>query len=222
MKSKKILAVIPARKNSIRIKNKNTKKFNKKSLVEFSVQSSIKSKYITNTCISSDCKRVHKISKKYPVKFISRPRSLSGGKIMPDAAMIHAVKSYKKKFDYVVMLQPTSPLRNTKHIDEAITKIIKEKSDSLLSVFETHGFLWKRKNKEYVPENYKFSKRPRSQDLKQYQENGAIYITKTKTLFKSKNRLGGKISIYKMSFWDSFDINTLEDFIKVEKIIRKN
>lgn len=220
MKSIKILSVIPARKNSLRVKNKNTKKFNNKSLVELAITSSIRSKYINETCISSDCKQVYKISKKFPVKFVMRPKNLSGKKIMPDAAVIHAIKSYKKKFDYIIMLQPTSPLRKTNHIDNAIKKIIKEKSDSLLSVFETHAFLWEKKDKNFISKNYKLNKRPRSQEYKKYQENGAIYVTKTKTFLKFKNRIGGRISIYKMSFWDSFDINSKEDFNKVEKLAK--
>ena len=149
-----------------------------------------------------------------------RPKNLSGKKIMPDAAVIHAIKSYKKKFDYIIMLQPTSPLRKTNHIDNAIKKIIKEKSDSLLSVFETHAFLWEKKDKNFISKNYKLNKRPRSQEYKKYQENGAIYVTKTKTFLKFKNRIGGRISIYKMSFWDSFDINSKEDFNKVEKLAK--
>ena len=63
-------------------------------------------------------------------------------------------------------------------------------------------------------------KRPRSQNMSQFQENGAIYITKPKIYFLNKNRLGGKISLFPMKFWNSFDINDLEDFRYVERIYK--
>ena len=141
---------------------------------------------------------------------------------MPDAAIMHAYKKIGQNYDYIAMLQPTSPLRTTKDIDDSIKKIILEKSDSLLSVFKSHSFLWKKKKSKYLSSNYNYLKRPRSQKMSQYQENGAIYITKPKIYQSNKNRLGGKISLYEMSFWKSFDINSLEDFQYVEKIYKNN
>ena len=148
--------------------------------------------------------------------------NLSNSSIMPDAAVIHACKNIKKNFDYILMLQPTSPLRTTKDIDNSIKKIIFEKGDSLLSVFKCHSFIWENRKNLFKPKNYNFLKRPRSQSMTQFQENGAIYITKPRIYKMNKNRLGGKISYYEMSYWKSFDINSLEDFIRVEKLYSEN
>ena len=72
-----------------------------------------------------------------------------------------------------------------------------------------------------MPINYKLNKRPRSQDTKFYEENGAIYITKPKILTKKNNRLGGKILVYIMNKNDSNDIDNLDDFNIAEKLLKK-
>jgi len=219
---KKIVAIIPAKNNSLRVTRKNTRKFDKISLVEIAIKTAIKSKLINEVVVTSESKEILNFRRKYPIKFIERPKKLSSNTIMPDASIIHCYKKLKKTYDYIVMLQPTSPLRTTNDIDHAIKQIILEKSDSLLSVFESHSFLWKKIKKNSIPINYHYLKRPRSQNMTQFQENGAIYITKPKIYFSNKNRLGGKISLFLMKFWNSFDINSLEDFQHVEKIYKNN
>ena len=61
-----------------------------------------------------------------------------------------------------------------------------------------------------------------TQHAKQYQENGSIYITKPDILIKKRNRLGKKISIFEMSFWNSIDIDNIEDFKIAELVMKKN
>ena len=78
------------------------------------------------------------------LKTILRPKSLSGNVIMPDKAVKHAYLRLKKKFDFIVMLQPTSPLRTHEDIDNAIETIIENKSNSLFSSYLETGLIWKR------------------------------------------------------------------------------
>ena len=216
----KILAIIPARGNSTRVKNKNIKSIAGKPLIAWTIESALRSKFINEVYVSSDSKKILAISKKFNAQTIVRRKKLSGSIIMPDAAIKHAYLKIRKKFDYIVMLQATSPLRVSKQIDAAIKHIIKKKGDSLLSVFKSHSFLWKRNKNSFLPINYKINKRPRSQDTEFYRENGAIYITKPKILIKKNNRLGGKILIYKMNKIDSTDIDNLEDFKVTENILK--
>ena len=121
--------------------------------------------------------------------------------------------------DYVVLLQPTSPIRLSADIDQAIRKIIDDKADSLISVRENSSFFW---SKENEPLNYDYQKRPRRQD-KQWEliENGSIYITKREILVNEKNRIGGRILTYLMPEWASFEIDTAFDFDLIEFIARK-
>ncbi len=216
----KVVAIIPARGGSKRIKNKNIKIFNKKPLVAWTIESALKSKLINEIYLTSDDDKILKIAKKYNIRTIKRPKKLSNNIINIDQALRHTYLKTKNKFDYIVTLQPTIPLRTSKDIDGSINKILRDKSDSLLTVFKRHSFFWKKSGRYYKPENYKFNNRPRSQDVEHYQENGAVYVTKPKILTKTHNRLGGKISIYIMDYWSSIDIDDNEDFKFVEKLLK--
>ena len=132
--------------------------------------------------------------------------------------MIHAAEVLKWDFDYMVLLQPTSPLRYPKQIDEAIETIVKENADSLLSVYINNRFIWDKNG----PLNYDVFRRPRRQDKKwEYVENGSIYITSKEVLRKYKNRLGGKIAFYIMPAWMSYEIDDPEDIEIVEFMFAK-
>ncbi len=216
----KILAIIPARGESTRIKNKNIKIFNKKPLIAWTIKAALQSKFIDDVYVTSENENILKLSKKYLAKTIKRPKILSNSIIMPEEAIKHAYLKINKNYDYIVILQPTSPLRTVKDIDGAVNKIIKKKADSLLSVFKAHAFLWKKSRNYYISTNYDYNKRPRSQESELFQENGAIYITKPKILLKKNNRLGGKIATYCQDFWKSIDIDNLEDF-RVAEILQK-
>tara|TARA_S200000501_G_scaffold359327_1_gene385083 strand:+ start:496 stop:1158 length:663 start_codon:yes stop_codon:yes gene_type:complete len=216
----KILAIIPARGGSKRLKNKNIKIFNKKPLIASTIEIAQKSKFINEIYLTSDDNKILKIGKRYKIKTIKRPKKFSNDTINVDVSLRHAYLKYKKKFDYIVTLQPTIPLRTIQDIDASINKIINDKADSLLTVFKRHSFFWEKSGRYYRPINYSFKKRPRSQDVEHYQENGAVYVTKPEILINSYNRLGGKISIYIMNFWKSFDIDDIEDFKYVEKLLK--
>ena len=143
----KIIAIIPARGDSTRIKNKNIKNFNKKPLIVWTIEAALRSKLIKDVYVTSENDKILNLSKKYLAKTIKRPKKLSNNKIHIDEAIRHAYLKVNKSYDYIVALQPTSPLRTTKNIDEAIEMIKKEKADSLISVFKTHQFLWKKEKK---------------------------------------------------------------------------
>ena len=216
---KNIVAIIPARSGSKRIKNKNIKKIFNKPLLVWTILAAKKSKLIDEIYLTSDDNKILNIGKKYGINCIVRPKNLSNNIVMPDAAVLHAFKKVGKTFDYIVTLQPTSPLRKATDIDHAINKIIKNNGDSLLSAFKTHSFIWK-KIKNIYKSNYNIYKRPRSQDFERYQENGSIYITKPKIFIKNKNRLGGKIIISEMDRYTSLYIDTIEDFKVAELMLR--
>jgi CMP-N,N'-diacetyllegionaminic acid synthase len=215
------LAIIPARGNSKRIKDKNIRIFNGKPLIYWTIVAALKSKFIDEVYVTSDDKRILEISNQYAANTITRPKKLSGPVIHGDIAMKHAYLKINKKFDYIIMLQPTCPLRTSKNIDEAIKIILNKNYDSLLSVNLDTSFIWKKEKNFYKSINYNFRQRPRKQDVKFYKENGAIYITKTKILLKNNNRLGGKIGIYNMKYEVSVDIDTLSDF-KIAEYYFKN
>ena len=127
-----------------------------------------------------------------------------------------------KKFDNIVLLQPTSPLRKYNDIDNAIKKFINNKADSLFSCVDIHPYIWRYKNSNMIPLNYRLFKRQNRQNMPQALiENGSIYVTKKKIYKINKNRLGGKIGYIEFDEKYSHEIDTELDFEFLE-ILAKN
>jgi N-acylneuraminate cytidylyltransferase len=221
-KGKYIVSVIPARGGSKGIPRKNLKKILGKPLIFHSIMQSLASHYIDQTIVSTEDTEIAKVSKKYGAKILLRPKELATDLTSTESVLINVLEQLTQENlepDYIVLLQPTSPIRRPKDIDLAIEMLIDNSGDSLLSVRENRSFLWYR---ECKPVNYDYRVRPRRQD-KQWElvENGSIYITKRELLLKEKNRLGGNIISYIMPDWASFEIDTPFDFELVEYIFRK-
>ncbi len=123
--------------------------------------------------------------------------------------------------DLIILLQNTSPLRTSKHINHAIEFFIKNEYDSIFSGYFSHNMIWQIKNKSLHPLNYNPQKRQNRQDMKnQFVENGAIYITKNSSFIESKCRVSGNIGIFKMSEDESKEIDSEYDLILVEQILK--
>ena len=230
-----IMALIPARTGSKSIKNKNLIKINKKHLIYFPIQTAKKSKYINKIIVTTDSKKIKKVSERYKaeVPFL-RPKKISQQYSLDIEYIKHALKSLKKINyipDIIVILKPTTPFRDVKIIDEAIKKFIKSKKDSLRSVSiakETPYKMW-RKSKDFISplmgfKNIKYSNFPRQKLEKIYWQNGYIDIFKPSTVFKYNNELGKKIlffeiktKIFEVDY--KYQIKELQKYSKKFKII---
>ena len=138
MNKPSFISVILARGGSKGILNKNLKLVNSEPLIHWSLIASLNSKYIAETFVSSDSKDILSCAKSRRAKIIKRPKYLSQDSTSSADSLEHAIKKISEHFKpkYIVLLQPTSPLRTSKHIDEACLKIHKEKTNSLISVCE--------------------------------------------------------------------------------------
>ena len=217
----KILAFIPARGGSKGIPNKNIKLFNGKPLIEWTIKSALKSKLINKVIVSSDSKKILSLSKKFGADVILRPKNISGDSATTESAIMHYIKNTKESFDTIVLLSPTSPLRKKKDIDNAIKEFRSKKLDSCFSASKLLDFLiWKlNKKKKYESINYDFQNRGIRQKRElNYVENGSIYVFKTKLIKYYNNRMAGKIGIYLMNLWQSFEIDEKDDWKLLETI----
>ena len=135
-KNKTFLGIITARENSKRLKRKNLRQILRKPLIFFTINSAKNSNFLDRFIISSESKNILKVAKKFncEIPFI-RPKHLSKDNVGATEVVYHAITAIKKKYDYVVLLQPTSPLRDSNDIDEAIVEIINKKAVSLFSVY---------------------------------------------------------------------------------------
>jgi N-acylneuraminate cytidylyltransferase len=219
------VAIIPARKGSKRLKNKNLKKINKKNLLSYTLTAALKSKKISKIVISTDINKYLNY-KHNKIITIKRPKYLAGDECSTELVMLHAInylEKEKKKIINFILLQPTSPFRDYEDINKAILKFEKKKYDSLLSAYEEKLCLWKKNNKIFIPKNYNINSYKKIGG--QFQpleiiENGAIYIFKIKKFKSTKNRLFGRIGIFVMSKVKSLEIDDIED-LKLARLIAK-
>lgn len=228
IKNKRILGIIPARAGSKGIKNKNIIDLCGKPLIAYSIEEGNKSKYIDKLIVSTDGEEITKVAKKYngEVPFI-RPKELAEDNTKTIDVMIHAIDFLKKNgevYDYVVLLQPTQPLRKWWQIDEAIEKIINENGEGLVSVCEVkeHPVLVRRINKEGFLENLlEGSSTIRRQDMGMYYKvNGVIYINKINKNLNANTSLNDNKIPYVMRREDSIDIDEVMDLKIAEAYIK--
>ncbi len=193
-------------------------------MVTYTIQAALRSKYLTRVILSTDDEEIAKIAREFGAQVIMRPAELAIDTAPTSPVLEHAVRHLEEtenyKADVVALLQPTSPLRNSQHIDQALEIFFKERYDSLLSVCSSHNFLWRVSERGPYPLNYDFKARPRRQDRDpEYRENGAIYLTRHETLISEHNHLAGKIGLYIMPEEDSQEIDTEFDFWLCEQIM---
>lgn len=223
-KNETFLALILARGGSKRLPKKNVMKLCGKPLISWTIEAALNSKYIDKLVVSSDDDKIINISKKYKVQTIKRPDKFAKDNSKPFEAIKHALQ-FLDNYDFVILLQPTSPLRNHRHIDKSIEFLNKKKSDSVISVCENYektirgNFLPKdmSMSKFFFKENFR---KNHSLINKRFSVNGAIYICKTEKLLKEKSFfLKENIFAYEMNKRSSVDIDEKIDFKKAELIL---
>lgn len=224
---KSFLAIIPARGGSKRLPRKNVLNLAGKPLIAWTIESGLKSRYIDKVVVSSDDDEIIKISQNYGSEIIRRPVELASDTATTFDAIRHAIENTESEYDYTVLLQPTSPLRDEKHIDEAIELLMLKNADAVISVSEMdHNPLWS----NTLPEDGDMSrflrdgiKNKRSQDLeKYYRLNGAIYICKTERLLEEKTFfIKDNIVAFRMVVEASVDIDKAIDFKLASLLITK-
>ena len=231
----KVLGVITARGGSKGIPGKNIKPLLGKPLIAYTIEAAQKSNALDRLILSTDDPAIAEVAKKYgcEVPFL-RPKELAEDKSAHLPVMQHAVKWLKENEnyvpDYVMILQPTSPLRQPEHIKEAVDLISKTGVDSVLSVSE-------------VPENFNSNKTmtvnndgilrllnsnpvykriARRQDLpREYWSVGSVYLFKTDLLFGAEpNFYGEKTIPLIIDKKYVVDINVPEDWEQAEKAMR--
>ena len=218
---KKLLALIPARGGSKRLPRKNILDFVGKPLIAWTIEAALNSKYIDRVVVSTDDKEIAGISKKYgaDVPFM-RPVALAEDDASSIDTILHSLNLLsiqEGEYEYLMLLQPTSPLRTFEHINEAVDLFIEKKANGVVGVTEvSHPVEWMNIiPKDLSMDNFlsKEIEGMRSQDFeKRYRINGAIYLCKTinivkeKTLFLRKNMFA-----MKMDKFSSVDIDTAED-----------
>ena len=169
-------ALIPARAQSKRFPGKNLTIFLDIPLIAHSIKYALAQKEIDRVIVSTDCPDIKSIALKYGAEVIDRPKELATDLSPTIATMQHALEQIGDDIGYLVLLQPTNPLRPTKLFSEAIELMKKNNKKSLFTVSPLNKKIGHIEQSNFTPINYKPGMR--SQDLKpSYYENGLLYIT---------------------------------------------
>ncbi len=221
------VAVIPARGGSKGLKNKNIYPVAGKPLLAWTILQALASASIERVFVTTDDQTIAEVASEYGAEVIVRPPELSGDKATSESAIIHAAgvieRDHHIPIDIIVFLQATSPLRKPQDIDRAVELFLREGADSLISVTRADDLtLWESKGGEWKSVNFDYRNRGMRQDRPtQFIENGSIYIFNPETLTVFGNRIGEKLSAYEMEFWQTWEIDTLEEIDLIEYYMNK-
>ncbi len=228
----KILAIIPARGGSQGIKNKNIRNFSGQPLISHTIKVAKKSKFINRLVVSTNDLEIAKISKKYGAEIpVLRPLEISGSTSKVADAIVHMLDFLKNKEnyipDYLVLLQTTSPLRETVDVDGAISLLLsnKKNANATVSVCVTEPLLYIVGEKGHLKlvSSEDFLKTTNRQELpKTYKLDGSmVYVVKTPVFLKLRTFLPPRTLGYVVPRWRAIDLDEPEDFVTGE-IICKN
>lgn len=222
----KLIAIVPARGGSKRLPGKNLLIVRDLPLLAHTIIQAKRSQLIETVYVSTDDDEIAGVAAQHGAQVIKRPAELAADHASSESVVLHALDTIEvsggRLPSAIAMLQCTSPVRRADDIDNAVRQFFAEDADSLLSACPSKHFIWRRSVNGAEPVNYDHNSRPRSQEFEpQFQENGSIYITRTSRLRQTKNRIGGKISIYEMDFWSRFEVDQREDLELIDWIMRR-
>ena len=217
-----IVCLIPARGGSKGIPRKNLVEVGGSPMLAWSIDRGLRSKYIRGQVyVTSDSPEILAVTKRYGGREVLRPPEFSTDTATSESALLHALDQAEDEIgraaDYVVFLQPTSPVRRPNELDLAIEKLAQEGADSLLSVRPMKDyFIWGQTQLggtlSHIGLNFDYRNRKRRQEIETtYLENGSLYVFKPELLRNEGNRLGGRIALHEMDFAHSFQIDNQED-----------
>lgn len=228
MERREIMAIIPARGGSKGIKRKNMVLLKEKPLIQYTIDAAIGSDLITRVTVNSDDSEIIAYAKEQGVEVVVRPEELAQDNTPMKAVINHQLELLREKEGYIpdiiVLLQPTSPLRTSRHIDEAMEKMLTSDGDALVSVVEEpHLYspysVMKLNEKGhlefFLPEGQKFTSRQEKPRF--YARNGAaIYAVNTKVYQDTGSLYGTRCIPYEMKEEESVDIDCPLDLYLAE------
>lgn len=211
------VALVPLRGGSRSIPYKNIRPMAGRPLCSWALDACLSCPEVDEVYVSTEDERIRNlVSSEHPdIRIIDRPKGLAQDATSTEAVMLHFADQVD--FDLLVMVQATSPLTTAGDISMALSQFKKDRCDSMLTAVEFKRFLWER---DGTPINYDPMRRPRRQEFEGcMMENGAFYITRRKVLLTERNRLGGKIGVFRMADETAAEIDEPSDWEYVERLL---
>ncbi len=218
-----VLAVIPARGGSKSIPLKNIRPLNGTPLLAFTIRAAKGSTYLDRCVVSTDHPDIARVARDYGAEVIERPPELATDQAPTEWALLHALEVLAKdgyRPDYVVTLEPTSPLRTTGLIDRCIAEAIRHPQlDCVMTVTETRKCYGRLQDGRF---EYLFPDQPRRRQERQplFEESSTVYVTKTDVLERDRSVLGRtRYGVVVEDPREAIDINEPLDFIVAEAVL---
>ena len=229
--NEKVLAVIPARGDSKGIPRKNLYPLNGKPLIAYTIEAALKSKLLTRSIISTDSEEIAEVAEKFggDVPFI-RPNVLANDTASSIDVVKHAVKELEKadgvRYNYAVLLQPTTPLRLSEDIDKVVQKLISTQCDTVITMVDVGAFhparMYRIENDRLVGIMEESIAMRRRQDLPPiYIRSGDIYACKRNIIFNRNTMLGNDCRPLVIPSNRAVNIDTLEDLLFAEYLLKQ-
>ena len=226
-KSPRSLAIIPARGGSKRLKRKNIRVVGGKPLIAHTILATQASTILTDYLVSSEDEEILEVAREFdaPVPFV-RPDELATDTVRNIDVMIHAVHFMEhqtgQRYDIIVLLQPTAPIRSAAHIDEAIEKLWASDADTLASVkgpFKKRDPNLKRIDTDGVLEPY--CDRATGKDWEPfYIYNASIYAMRRDYLINEQKMVSNRQVPLLMDDLHSIDVDTELDAIYADTVLK--
>lgn len=218
----KVIGIIPARGGSKGVYLKNIKKLRGKPLIHYTIESAVSSGVFDEIVVSTDHAEIKKVCNQYKkIKIIDRPKEISRDDSPTVLTLIHACKFLSDKNglkpDFVLLLEPTSPLRSSSTIKNCLNILKNTDADSVVGVKKNNCSLGKIINNQFV---HLFPNQPRMRQNREslYEESGTIWGTTYEVLINKKSMFGERIYPLVIDHNEAYDINDEKDFRILEAI----
>lgn len=227
---KSFIAIIPARGGSKGLQRKNIRLLCGKPLISYSIAAAQECKWIGRCIVSTEDQEIKKISLQLGAEVIDRPDFLAADASLSRDVVRHALMELKKRNElpeYFVLLQPTSPLRTSQHLDEAIEQFLASGKKSSVSIAEMEHHPFKcvqhTQKDEWTPMiDYKTLEAPRQLLPMMYRPNGAIYLMSSAAFLKEQSFFVPPVCFYVMDRESSIDIDDEIDLTLADLILAKH
>lgn len=215
------LAIIPARGGSKGIPRKNIREVLGKPLISHTIEAALDCQRINGVIVSTDDETIADTARAAGAELpFIRPAELAEDDTPTEPVITHALQSLEEEYEQFILLQPTSPLRDSGHIREALARFEKFGLTSLVSVYPDHSYRWSTMDEGAVQVNFGGDRKRRQEKDEEFVENGAIYVAKVEQFLESECLFMGRTGLYEMRWRDSIDIDTPFDMWLAEEIMR--
>ncbi|MDP2782323.1 acylneuraminate cytidylyltransferase family protein [Devosia sp.] len=231
IQGKSFLAIIPARGGSKGLPGKNIKELCGKPLIAWSIEAGLGSQYIDEVMVTTDSEEIAKVAREFgaSVPFL-RPAPLASDTATTLDAVKHVIDFYQrefhKSFDYIVLLEPTSPLREEGDLDGMIETIstLGGEYDAIVSLGEVHehpSIMKKTVGNAIEPYCKELVMATRRQDNEvAYFPYGVAYIVKTQILLEEKTFYPRRTTHHLIKRFQCYEIDDIYDFLAIENIMK--